>query len=197
MSNIENNKNLENIIKEIKEANPKYTNMGWEPILQVYAESRILIIGQAPGIKTQEAKNVFLDESGKRLREWLDVSEDTFYNSKMISVLPMDFYFPGKGKSGDLPPNKDVAKIWHPRILACMENVEITILLGAYSNKVYLGDKMKSNLTNTVKSFREYLPEYLPLIHPSPRNQIWISKNPWFKADLLPEVQNIIKSILS
>ena len=78
-----------------------------------------------------------------------------------------------------------------------MENVEITILLGAYSNKVYLGDKMKSNLTNTVKSFREYLPEYLPLIHPSPRNQIWISKNPWFKADLLPEVQNIIKSILS
>lgn len=197
MSIIDNNKKLEKIINEIKLEHPDYTKIGWEPILRVYAESKILIIGQAPGIKTQEANNVFLDESGKRLREWLDVSEDTFYKSKMISVLPMDFYFPGKGKSGDLPPNKDIEKIWHPRILACMENVELTILLGAYSTKVYLNDKMKENLTETVKAFREYLPKYIPLIHPSPRNQIWISKNPWFKADLLPELQNIIKSILS
>ena len=182
--------------KQVMDAYPEYTKKGWEPIFMVYPKSKILIIGQAPGIKTQELNDVFRDKSGDRLRSWLDVDEETFYKSGLFSVLPLDFYFPGKAKVGDLPPNKDFTRKWHPLFLDYMKDVELIILLGNYAIKYYLNDHMKKNLTETVRSYSDYLPKYFPLPHPSPLNQRWEAKNPWFNEDVIPHLKQIVHSII-
>lgn len=178
--------NIKNIINDIKLTHPNETSKGWEPILRVYPQSKILIIGQAPGIKTQLENDVFKDRSGDRLREWMGVDNDLFYNSKLISILPMDFYFPGKGKTGDLPPNKEIAYKYHAQLIDQMPNLKLIILLGTYANKYYLKDQMKNNLTETIRNYEQYLPTYFPLVHPSPLNQRWMAKNRWFETDVLP-----------
>ncbi len=177
--------------------NIKFTNMGWNPIFMANPISKLAIIGQAPGIKTQEEGHPFMDRSGKKLREWLGVTEDFFYNSGKIAVLPLDFYFPGKAKTGDLPPRKDFPSKWHPPILDMMPQIELTLLVGSYAQKYYLKDRMKSNLTNTVKAYQEYLPEYFPLVHPSPLNIRWFKNNPDFEKNIVPELKSIVKDILS
>ena len=176
--------------------NLEFTNKGWVPIFMANPKSKLLIIGQAPGIKTQEEEQSFMDRSGNKLREWLDVSEDTFYNSGKIAVLPLDFYFPGKGKTGDLPPRKDFASKWHPMLIDTMPDIELTLLIGAYAQKFYLKDRIKKNLTETVKAYKEYLPEYFPLVHPSPLNIRWFKNNPDFEEEIVPQLQSIVKRIL-
>lgn len=171
--------------------NHEYTKNNLEPIYKVHKEALILLVGQAPGFKTQHEKVVFKDQSGNRLREWLDVDEETFYSNK-IAVLPMDFYFPGKGKIGDLPPRKDFADKWHPKLIEMMPNIKLTILMGQYAIKHYLNEK---TVTNTVKNYKLYLPKYFPLIHPSPLNQRWISKNPWFN-NVLVDLKKLVFDIL-
>lgn len=188
---------LSEIIDAVKLDNMEFTKMGWEPILQVSMNARILIIGQAPGIRTQLEGDVFRDLSGDRLRDWMGIDESTFYDSGLISILPMDFYFPGKGKTGDLPPRKDFASKWHPLLLECMSDVVLIILIGTYAQNYYLKDVKKRNLTETVRSYRAYLPDYFPLVHPSPLNRRWEAKNPWFVEDVLPEFKKVVWDVLN
>ena len=190
---------IESIKKEIMSdpENKSFTDKGWQPIFMASPEAKLVIIGQAPGIKTQEKGQVFRDKSGDKLREWMDVSEETFYDSKKIAVLPMDFYFPGKAAHGDLPPRKDFTAKWHPKLLACMPNVELTILMGTYAQKHYLKSSMKRTLTETVFSYQDYLPTYFPIVHSSPLNFHWFAKNPDFEKTIVPELKKIVHSILT
>ncbi len=175
--------------------NESYTERGISPILQVSSEAKILIIGQAPGQKAEESQIPFHDKSGETLRTWMGVDVATFY-SKKIAILPMDFYYPGKGKSGDLPPRSFIAKEYHPFYLSLMPKVQLTILIGQYSIDYYLGDKKQRNLTETVRHYQDYLPSFFPIVHPSPLNFRWQAKNPWFKADVVPALQAKIQEIL-
>lgn len=189
---------MDKIFKEIMddEENKTYTDKGIEPLYAAPKTAKIVIVGQAPGIIAQETKIYWNDRSGIRLREWLDVDNDTFCNSGLFGIIPMDFYYPGKGKSGDLPPRNGFADKWHQKILKTMPNVELIILVGQYAQKHYLGKESKKTLTETVRSFEEYLPNYFPLVHPSPRNQIWIKKNSWFQDQVIPTLQKRVAEIL-
>ena len=175
--------------------NVLYTERNVGPIYQLSDKAEILIIGQAPGRKVEESGVPFADKSGEKLREWMGVSEEEFYSQK-IAILPMDFYYPGKGKTGDLPPRKFIAEEYHPEILKLMPNIRLTILIGQYATKYYLGSKAQENLTETVRAFHDYLPEYFPIVHPSPLNFRWQAKNPWFKKEVVPILQKQIREIL-
>lgn len=177
--------------------NASFTEKGWQPIFMAYPEATILIIGQAPGIKTQEKEQVFRDKSGVKLREWMGVTDEVFYDSKHIAVLPLDFYFPGKATQGDLPPRKNFTAKWHPRLMECMPNIQLTILMGTYAQKYYLKDKAKKTLTETVFAYEEYLPTYFPIVHSSPLNFRWFAKNPSFEEKIVPELQQLVKKILN
>mgnify|MGYP001011761439 FL=1 len=167
------------------ERNSDYSKRGILPIYQVSEEAKVLIIGQAPGAKVEENGIPFMDKSGEKLRDWMGVDEETFY-SKKVAIMPMDFYFPGKGKTGDLPPRKFIAEEYHGKMLALMPKIKLTILIGEYAIKNYLKDTKKENLTETVRCFQEYLPKYFPIVHPSPLNFRWQAKNPWFEKDVVP-----------
>ena len=164
--------------------NKVYSDKGIEPLFSAPRTAKILIIGQAPGIKAQESRIFFNDKSGVKLREWMGIDNELFYNSGLIGVVPMDFYYPGKGKNGDLPPHLECADKWHKLLISNMPNIEIIILVGFYAQKYYLGNKVKKNLTETVKNYKIYLPKYIPLVHPSPLNFRWFNKNPWFEENI-------------
>lgn len=175
--------------------NKSYTKRGVNPIFQLNRNSKILIIGQAPGKKVEESGILFNDKSGENLVNWMGISMDTLH-SKNFSIIPMDFYYPGKGKSGDKAPRKFIAKEYHPLLLEGIKNVKLTILIGAYAQKFYLKDDFKKNLTETVRNFKDYLPEYFPIVHPSPLNNRWMAKNTFFKEETLPELKKFIQRIL-
>ena len=178
-------------IERIKQAimadpqNQHYTEQGIEPLFAAPKTARINIIGQAPGLKTQEAGLYWKDKSGDRLREWLGVDEDTFYKSGYFAVMPMDFY-----------PRPGFAEKWHPKLLKELPDIQLTLLIGQYAQAYYLHEKVSGKVTDRVHRFKDYLPDYYPLVHPSPRNQIWMKKNPWFEADVLPDLKERIQKIL-
>lgn len=176
--------------------NRTFTERGIEPLFAAPTSARINIVGQAPGVKAEQTRLYWNDKSGDRLREWLGVDRETFYHSDLFAVIPMDFYYPGKGKSGDLPPRKGFAEKWHPQILADLPNIELTILIGQYAQKYYLPENTL-NVTETVQNYAKFLPHFLPLVHPSPRNQIWLAKNPWFEQEVVPTLQQRVKTILA
>lgn len=178
------------------EMNRDYTQRGIDPLFAVNPQARLVIVGQAPGKKAQDSQLYWNDLSGDRLRQWMGIDRETFYNSPYIAQMPMDFYFPGKGKSGDLPPRKGFAQKWHPMLLDLMPEVETILLIGAYSQKYYLGDTRQKNLTETVKHYQDYLQRYLPLVHPSPLNVGWLKKNPWFEAEVIPELQGLVSRLI-
>jgi len=188
--------------KEIFEAikadpqNKEYTKEGIEPLYSVHKEAKICIIGQAPGIRAQESRLFWNDPSGDRLRDWLGIDRTTFYESNKISILPLDFYFPGKGKSGDLPPRAGFAQKWHKALLEEMPEIELFILVGSYAIKYYLNLKSSAKTTEVIRDFEAYLPKYFPLVHPSPRNNIWLAKNPWFEPELLPELKKRVAQLI-
>lgn len=189
--------NLEEIKKAIMEdpENEEFTKRGIKPLYTAFSESKVALIGQAPGRVAEENGVVWLDKSGDRLREWLGVTKEEFYDSKVFSILPMDFYFLGKGESGDLPPRKDFASKWHPLILENMKELELIVLIGSYATKYYLKEKSGFKLTDVVMHYEDYLPKYFPIIHPSPRNQIWIVEHTWFIKEVVPALQEKIKKI--
>lgn len=176
--------------------NERYTSRDIEPLFKATEEARIAIIGQAPGRKAEESQLFWNDLSGDRLREWMGISREVFYETSKIAHLPMDFYYPGKAKSGDMPPRKGFAEKWHPLILKEMPNIETIILVGGYAQKHYLGPRREKNLTETVRNHKQYLPEYLPLVHPSPLNYGWMKRNPWFEKEVLPTLRELVQSIL-
>jgi len=166
---------------------------GVNPILSATSKSKIAIIGQAPGRIVHETGVPWDDKSGERLRNWLGVSNEVFYNPDVFAIVPMGFCYPGKGKSGDLPPRKECAPLWHAKVLEHIPDIQLTLLIGSYAQEYYLKKKRKRTLTETVKNYKEYLPLYLPLPHPSPRNNIWLKKNEWFGDEVLPYLRTSIK----
>ncbi|UTX51728.1 uracil-DNA glycosylase family protein [Candidatus Saccharibacteria bacterium TM7i] len=176
--------------------NSDMADKGYAPVYTAGAGAKIVIVGQAPGAKAQMSMKPWNDASGRLLRQWLGVSEEQFYDPNLIALIPMDFFFPGKGVHGDLPPRKGFAEKWHPRLLEHMPNVELILLVGAYAQKYYLGSTTKYNLTETVRAFDEYLPRYFPLVHPSPLNFRWRAKNAWFDSEVVPKLHERVWAIL-
>lgn len=170
---------------------------GVNPVLAAHKNSRIAIVGQAPGSVVHQTGVPWDDKSGERLRQWLGVSKPQFYEPQLMALIPMGFCYPGKGKSGDLPPRKECAAAWHDKLFQGLENLELTLLIGSYAQNHYLKDQQLATLTETVKNFRAYMPHTFVLPHPSPRNNIWMKKNPWFESELLPELKQLVASIIN
>ena len=189
------------LLKDIKNCRicEEHLPLGPRPVVVAHPESKILIIGQAPGSRVHASGIPWADQSGKRLRTWLGVDDDTFYNAENFALVPMGFCFPGSGKGGDLPPRPECAPKWHDALLNMMPKVELTLLFGMYAQKYYLKEKKKKTLTAAVKNWQEYQPGYLPLPHPSPRNQHWWKKNPWFEVEVIPfllaEVSRLVLNV--
>ena len=183
-------------IKQHK-TNQLFTKSGLKPLFIAHPEARIVIVGQAPGLKAQTSQKPWDDASGLRLMNWLGVDEQEFRSPELFAHIPMDFYYPGKSKSGDLPPRKDFARLWHPQLLACMPQVKLTVLIGRYAQSYYLKHMTKHNLTHTVHSYQDYLPDYFPLVHPSPLNFRWFIKNPWFEETTVPRLRQEVRKIIS
>jgi len=174
--------------------NAEYTNQGFEPLFTGSPTSKIAIIGQAPGIRAQTSGIPWDDASGERLREWLGITSEQFYDEKLVALIPMDFYFPGNGKSGDLPPRKGFAEKWHHQLLEHIEGDPLIVLIGQYAQGYYLPEKEKT-LTETVKNYKKYLGNNMfPLPHPSPRNNIWMARNPWFGKEVIPELRKFVRA---
>ncbi len=189
---------MEQLLSEIKKCKicePELT-LGANPVLSAHPDSKIVIIGQAPGTIVHRTNIPWNDKSGDNLRTWMGIDKATFYNTKKISIIPMGFCYPGKGKSGDLPPRKECAPLWHQQLFKQLKNVELILLIGKYAQDYYLQESSKKTLTETVKSFEEYLPKYFVLPHPSPRNNIWQAKNPWFSQDVLPNLKKYCNNLL-
>ncbi len=192
------NQETEALYREIKRCRicePKLL-AGVNPVLTIDDRSKILIVGQAPGMKVHLSGIPWDDQSGKELRNWLGVTEEAFYNPENFAIIPMGFCYPGKSKSGDLPPRLECAPIWHERVLAQMQNIKLTLLIGQYAQSYYLRGRKHKTLTETVKNYRDYLPTYFPLPHPSPRNFIWMSKNQWFKEETVPVLRDLVNQLL-
>lgn len=169
---------------------------GPRPVIQAGPQARLLIVGQAPGRRVHDTGIPWNDPSGERLRDWLQLPRERFYDERLVAIVPTGFCYPGKGKSGDLPPRPECAPLWHPRLLPMMPDIGLTLLIGSHAQKYYLRENAKPTLTETVAAYRQYLPHYLPLPHPSPRNQSWWKSNPWFERDLLPVLRQRIRSLL-
>jgi uracil-DNA glycosylase len=163
--------------------------LGPRPIVAASAKSKIAIIGQAPGSVVHKTGLAWDDKSGENLRNWLGVTENQFYDPDNFALIPMGFCYPGKGKSGDLPPKPECAPTWHPLLWQQLQQLELMILIGAYAQKQYLAPNPYRTLTTTVAHFREFLPRHFVLPHPSPRNNIWQAKNPWFRSEVLPALK--------
>lgn len=169
--------------------------LGPKPILQWHPAACILIAGQAPGRKAHEAGVPFADASGERLRQWLGLTAEQFYNPQLVAILPMGFCFPGTGKSGDLPPRPECAPAWRQALLKPLKNLQLTVVIGKYAQAYHL-PTAKSSVTDTVASWQDYWPDIIPLPHPSPRNNIWLKRNPWFAEQLLSKLQARVKQVL-
>lgn len=169
---------------------------GVRPVIQVHPSARILIAGQAPGSKVHATGIPFDDPSGNRLREWMGIDRNTFYDETLVALLPMGFCYPGKGKSGDLPPRPICAQTWRNKLLRALPNISLTLVIGQYAQKWHLPYQRKT-LTETVRDWEKYGDDLMPLPHPSPRNNIWLKKNEWFEAETIPVLQQRIESVMT
>ena len=169
---------------------------GVRPVLQVHPQARVLIVGQAPGRRVHESGVPFDDPSGERLRDWMGVDRETFYDPEQVAIVPMGFCFPGTGKSGDLPPRPECAPAWREPLLAGLKAVDLTLVIGKYAIDWHL-DAAGQNLTQTVLDWKKYRPAQIPLPHPSPRNNIWLKRNPSFESEVLPYLKRRIRKALA
>ena len=169
---------------------------GAHPVVRASAQSKIVIVGQAPGCIVHHTGIPWNDRSGDTLRSWLGIDKSLFYDTNLFALMPMGFCYPGTGTSGDLPPRPECAPLWHEQLLACMPHVSLTILIGHYAQAYYLRERKKKTLTETVRNFSDYLPRYAVLPHPSPRNTLWLRKNDWFAREIIPELRLLVQSRL-
>lgn len=166
------------------------------PIFQIDPRARILIAGQAPGRKAHESGIPFHDPSGDRLRKWMGIDKEVFYDASRIAILPMGFCFPGTGTAGDLPPRPECAPTWRDRLLACMPHIELTLVIGSYAQAWHLKQQVGQSVTDVVSAWKAHWPTVVPMPHPSPRNQRWLVRNPWFETDVLPALQQRVKDLI-
>ncbi|MCG2634766.1 MAG: uracil-DNA glycosylase family protein [Gammaproteobacteria bacterium] len=159
------------------------------PVLQAESSARILIAGQAPGTRVHQTGIPWNDPSGERLRRWMAVPPDIFYDPRRIAIIPAGFCYPGKGPSGDLPPRPECAELWLQPLLANLPEIQLTLLIGQYAHKLHLGSRRGNSVAETVRNGATYAPNYLPLPHPSPRNRLWLRRNPWFDREVVPQLQ--------
>jgi uracil-DNA glycosylase len=171
--------------------------LGPRPVLRAGITSRILIVGQAPGTRVHATGIPWNDPSGDRLREWLEMDRETFYDESKIAIIPMGFCYPGKGKGGDLPPRPECARQWFEPLLAALPNLELFLLIGQYAQAYHLGKDKKKNLSETVQHWSDYTPKFFPLPHPSPRNTHWINQRPWFEEEVLPALRERVREVLA
>ncbi|WP_417514204.1 uracil-DNA glycosylase family protein [Marinobacter sp.] len=168
---------------------------GPRPIVQLSPSSRILVVGQAPGRRVHETGLPFNDPSGDRLRQWMGITRETFYDERKLAILPMGFCYPGTGKSGDLPPRPECAPAWRNALLERLSNIGLTLAIGQYAHAWHLPDGEKS-VTENVRNWRQYWPNLLPMPHPSPRNNLWLRRNPWFETEVIPELRDRVAFLL-
>ncbi|GHN01806.1 uracil-DNA glycosylase [Cytophagales bacterium WSM2-2] len=187
---------MEKLLRQIRNCKEceEHLKDGVNPIIAASRKSKLIIIGQAPGRIVHNSGIPWNDKSGDNLRAWLGIDKPTFYNTDLIALMPMGFCYPGTGKTGDLPPRPECAPLWHEKLLRLMSNAKLILLIGQYAQDYYLGDKAKDTLTETVHQFKDYLPKYFPLPHPSPRNNIWQAKNKWFGQKVLPELKKQVQN---
>lgn len=171
--------------------------LGCRPVVRASAKARLLIVGQAPGRIVHETGIPWNDRSGDRLRAWLEIDRDRFYDEKQIAIIPMGFCFPGTDSAGgDKPPRPECGPAWHPKLMPLLKELQLILLVGSYAQAFYLGKARKATMTETVRHFADYLPRFLPLPHPSWRNTAWIKRNPWFEEELLPDLRRRVRKAL-
>lgn len=171
--------------------------LGPRPVLSAAATARILIVGQAPGARVHRTGVPWDDPSGERLRDWMGVSADVFYDESRIAIIPMGYCYPGRGKGGDLPPRPECAQLWLEPLLAKLPMIELTLLIGQHAQRHFLGKRRKASLAETTRAWAQYCPPYIPLPHPSPRNTPWLQRNSGFEQHLLPELRRRIEALLA
>jgi len=169
--------------------------LGPRPVFLVGAQARLLIVGQAPGRRVHLTGIPWNDPSGDNLRDWLGMTRAGFYDTRRVAILPAGLCFPGTGERGDLPPRPECAPLWHPRFRAALPRIRLTLLVGQYAQAHYLGARRRKTLADTVRAFAQYLPEYFPLPHPSPRNRLWMKKNPWFAKLVIPALRQRVDGL--
>ena len=181
---------MKTLLNEIRQCTicAEHLPLGPRPIIEASVHSKIIVVGQAPGTKVHESGIPWDDQSGKKLREWLGVDNDVFYNIENFGIVPMGFCYPGKGQTGDLPPRKECAQAWHSKVFGAFQKVELILLIGTYAQNYFFPNDER-NLTDKVQNYLEYLPKYWPLPHPSPLNRFWRSRNPWFEKEVVSQLQ--------
>ncbi len=186
---------LESLLTEVR-ACAQHLPLGPRPVVRAGAGARILIVGQAPGTRVHETGIPWNDASGDRLRQWLGVDDTTFCDASQFAIIPMGLCYPGRGKGGDNPPRPECAPLWMDRLLAQLPSIALTLLVGQYAQRHFLGARRKPTLTETVRAWQDYAPGFIPLPHPSPRNQPWFKQHPWFEAEVLPMLRERVGRIL-
>jgi uracil-DNA glycosylase len=187
-----------NLLRDVRACRlcERYLPLGPRPVLRASPSARLLIVGQAPGRRVHQTGIPWNDPSGDRLRQWLHLDRAQFYDESRIAIIPAAFCYPGTGRGGDLPPRPECAPLWHPRLIPQLAQLQIALLVGGYAQAYYLGDRRKRTLTETVRDWRTYLPHFLPLPHPSPRNQMWLKRNTWFEDDVLPFLRHVVAELV-
>jgi len=191
-------KRFESLIAEVRACTICAAHLphGVRPVVQFHPDARLLIAGQAPGRKVHASGIPFDDVSGNRLRDWMGIDRDVFYDPELVALLPMGFCYPGTGKSGDLPPRPECAPAWRAQLLARLDKLQLTLVIGQYAQAYHL-DEPKSSLTEIVQRWRDHWPNVVPLPHPSPRNNLWLRRNPWFEMQLLPMLRQRVAEVLA
>ncbi|HLF59051.1 MAG TPA: uracil-DNA glycosylase family protein [Alphaproteobacteria bacterium] len=189
---------LESLLAEVRACTvcAAHLPLGPRPVLRARVSARLLIVGQAPGTRVHETGIPFNDRSGDRLREWLSLERERFYDESRVAIIPMGLCYPGRDAAGgDVPPRPECAPLWHPRLRAALPDIALTLLVGSYAQAYYLGARRKKSVAETVRTWRDYLPQFLPLPHPSWRNTGWLKRNPWFAAELVPELRRRVAGL--
>ncbi|MEO7935918.1 MAG: uracil-DNA glycosylase family protein [Dokdonella sp.] len=191
--------NLDSLLKAVRDCRACAIHLphGPRPIVQAGKRARLLIIGQAPGARVHASGIPWDDASGERLRDWIGIDKPTFYDPQQVAIIPMGYCYPGKGSSGDLPPRRECADLWLDQLLANLPNIELTLLIGQYAQRHFLGKAAAAGVGATVAAHAEFAPKLIPLPHPSPRNIAWFLRNPWFEAELLPNLRRQVRKVLT
>ena len=189
---------LDTLVREIRRCRicEAHLPLGPRPVIRASSTATILVAGQAPGIRVHQSGIPFDDPSGNRLREWMGIDRDVFYDENKIAIVPMGFCYPGSATRGDLPPRPECVATWHDRLIPALSSITLTLVIGSYAHRYYLGARRQRSLAETVRHWEQYLPDLLPLPHPSPRNNGWLKHNPWFEKEVVPALRKRVNRLL-